>query len=319
MEQLHARGYVITLFNRGATPATLPPNVERLYGDRGRKEDLQRALGSRSFDAVVDTTLYNGAEAQIVRDCFKGRTGHFIFISTGQVYLVREGLKPPFREEDYAGEVMEAPPTTLISDYWTWMFGVQKRMAESLLFMAWRGRDKFPVTSVRAPMINGERDHYGRVLGYQRRMEDGGPILVPEGTGLPLRHVYCEDVAQAVVKLVESGKGKGRAFNIAQEETVSLEEFLGMMAKLLEVRLQLVRIPRKKLEQEGLLPWCSPFSDPWMSELDNTRSKKTLGMKYTPLASYLEKIVRHYQRNPALQAEGYKCRPVELQISGVHS
>lgn len=314
MERLTERGHSVTVFNRGVTAGVLPAGVERLYGDRGLKHDLEKALAGRSFDAVVDTTLYTGAEALTAIDVLKGRTGHFIFIGTGQVYLIRKGVARPFREEDYEGELIAGPPVEHESDHNNWAYGFHKREAEDHLFRAWNEHG-FPVTSLRAPMINSERDHYHRILGYLRRMQDGGPILVPEGKTLPVRHVYGDDVARVVVDLVESGRGKGRAFNLSQDETVSLEEILGMIAEFAGVTLRLLRVPRAKLEELGLLPDCSPFSGLWMSELDNTRSKQELGVRYTPLKEYLQKIVLHYKNNPQLQADGYRTRPIEQQLA----
>jgi nucleoside-diphosphate-sugar epimerase len=311
---LQQRGHTVTVFNRGVTPGALPPGVERLYGDRGKKRELAKAIGSRTFDAVIDTTLYTGAEALTAIEELKDRAGHFIFISTGQVYLIRKGVARPFREEDYDGEVMAAPPAERESDYRNWAYGFHKREAEDHLFRAWHEHG-FPVTSLRAPMINSERDHYHRILGYLRRMQDGGPLLLPDEQALAVRHVYGDDVARAIVALVESGNGKGRAFNLSQDETVSLEQILGMIAELAGVKLRLQRVPRAKLEELGLLPHCSPFSDLWMSELDNRRSKQELGVQYTPLAEHLQKIVRHYKNNPQLQADGYRTRQAEQQLA----
>lgn len=309
-----SRGHTVTVFNRGVTAAELPRDVERLYGDRGIRQELEKALAGRSFDAVVDTTLYTGAEALTAIDALKERTGHFIFIGTGQVYLIRKGAVRPFREEDYEGELIEEPPVANEYDHNNWAYGFHKREAEDHLFRAWREHG-FPVTSLRAPMINGKRDHYHRILGYLRRMQDGGPILIPDGAALPVRHVYGEDVARTIVALVESGRGKGRAFNLSQDETVSLEQALGMIAEIAGTPLRLLRVPRTKLEEMGLLPGCSPFSGLWMSELDNRRSRQELGVQYTPLAEYLQKIVVHYKNNPHLQADGYGTRQVEMRIA----
>lgn len=311
VELLCERGHSVTVFNRGVTPGGLPPNVERIYGDRSRKQDIEKAMGSRGFDAVIDTTLYTGADALTTIEALKQRTGHYIFISTGQVYLIRKNLSRPFREEDYDGDLITPPPPEHESDYRNWLYGINKREAEDHLFQAW-DEDGFPITSLRAPMINGERDHYGRILGYLRRMQDGGPILIPEDAGLPLRHVYCPDVARAAVDLAETGRGKGRTFNLSQDETVSLDEFLMMLAQLVPVKLQVVHVPRARLEELKLLPSCSPFSERWMSGLDNRRSKEELGMIYTPLAKYLESIVQHYRDNPKLMPEGYGRRHDEL-------
>jgi len=309
------RGHSVTLFNRGVTAADLPNEVERLFGDRSNPRDLQNAFRNRTFDAVVDTTLYTGADTRPTIDALEDKAGHYIFISTGQVYLIRTGVERPFREEDYEGELMPAPPEKNVSDYNNWLYGKDKRDAEDLLFQAWK-QSGFPVTALRLPMVNSERDHFGRILGYVRRIEDGGPILIPEGNGLPLRHVYGEDVAQAVVDLIESGQGKGQALNLSQDETVSLEDFLACVAEILSVKLKIVRVPRAKLESAGLLPSCSPFSDPWMSALDNARSKTECGLRYTPLQQYLQTIVLHYKKNSALVPEGYKTRKLELRVAG---
>lgn len=313
VELLRERGHSIVVFNRGITSnANLPADVERLYGDRSRRQELEHTLSSRSFDAVIDTTLYTGAEALDAIEVFRRRTGHYILISTGQVYLVRKNVARPFREEDYEGELITPPPPQRESDYNNWLYGINKREAEDHFFRAWQD-EQFPITSLRAPMIHGERDHFGRILGYLRRMQDGGPILIPEEPGSPLRHVYCPDVARAAVDLAETGRGKGRAYNLSQEETVILEEFLAMLAELVPTKLQIIRVPRDRLDELKLLPACSPFSGLWMSELDNRRSKGELGAIYTPLADYLKSVVDHYKNNPKLMPEGYATRHAELR------
>src|SRR6478752_6261475 len=86
------RGYDVTVFNRGQTRDDLPEEVERLRGDRTKPEELTRVLSGREFDLVIDTTLYTGAEAEAAVDVVAGRVGRYIFLSTGQVYLVRVGV-----------------------------------------------------------------------------------------------------------------------------------------------------------------------------------------------------------------------------------
>ena len=314
VELLCAREHSVTVFNRGITAGELPPEVERLYGDRSNKKDLQAALAGRSFDAVVDTTLYTGVDTLPIIQALKQQTGHYIFISTGQVYLIRKGLTRPFREADYEGELISAPAQKNSSDYENWLYGKDKRDAEDLLFAAWN-QGRFPVTSLRLPMVNSERDHYDRILGYVRRLEDGGPMIVPAGDALSLRHVYGSDVAQAIVDLIESGRGKGHAINLSQDETISLPDFLAMLAETLSVKLKIVPVSRTRLESLQLLPQCSPFSGSWMSALDNARSKSEFGIRYTPLAEYLQTIVQHYKNNPHWVPEGYKSREREVRLA----
>ena len=306
-------GYQVAVFNRGMTAGDLPHEVKRLRGDRGDPAQLRAALGRREFDLVVDTTLYTGPEAQAVVELFAGRVGRYVFISTGQVYLVRLDVQRPFKEEDYPGPVMQEPPASDEFEHQNWLYGHDKRQAEDTFARAWE-KHKFPYTSLRLPMVNSARDHYGRIYGYWLRLRDGGPILVPDGPGLPLRHVYGEDVIQSIVRVTQSDLARGEAYNIGQDETLSLEEFLLLLAEFTGAALNLTPVSRKRLDEAGLVPYCSPFSDPWMSSLDNTRSKAELSMKYTPLREYLHRLVQFFEHNPPQQIAGYEQRARELEL-----
>lgn len=307
-------GHEVAVFNRGVTRDDLPEEVERLRGDRTDPQQLKQVVAGRNFDLVVDTTLYTGPEAEATVDTFAERVGRYVFLSTGQVYLVRLGVERPFKEEDYPGQVMAEPPKSDESTHSNWLYGFDKRAAEDIFAQAWTEK-KFPYTSLRLPMVNSERDHYGRIYGYFLRLQDGGPILIPEGDGLPVRHVYGEDVVQAIVKLAEGDAGKGGAYNIGQDETLTLEQFLTMLAELMHRPLDIVRVPRVELERQGLLPECSPFSGTWMSSLDNARSKAELGIAYTPMREYVKKLVSYYQAVRPREIEGYAQRPKELELA----
>jgi nucleoside-diphosphate-sugar epimerase len=147
------------------------------------------------------------------------------------------------------------------------------------------------------------------------RIKDGGPILVPETPQHPLRHVYADDVVHAITTLINTGKGKGRVYNISQDETVPLPEFLAIVGEIMGYEPpQLIEVKRSLLVANGFLPDCSPFSDRWMSELANERSKDELGMTYTPVRTYLERIIRHYQENPPQRPASYKRRNAERNL-----
>jgi nucleoside-diphosphate-sugar epimerase len=256
-------------------------------------------------------------EAETTVELFAGRAGRYIFLSTGQVYLVRTGVKRPFKEEDYAGPVMEQPPKSNTSDYENWLYGFDKRAAEDVFARAWTER-KFPFTSLRLPMVNSERDHYDRMYGYFLRIQDGGPVLIPEGDGAPVRHVYGGDVVQAIMRVAENDSSKGFAYNIGQDETLTLVEFLELLAQLMHCPLKILRVPREELTRRGLLPHCSPFSGLWMSSLENARSKTELGMEYTPVASYVKNLVDYFLAMPKRKIEGYARRAQELDLANAN-
>ncbi|MGV2437710.1 MAG UNVERIFIED_CONTAM: NAD-dependent epimerase/dehydratase family protein [Anaerolineae bacterium] len=124
---------------------------------------------------LVDLVLYEGHEAEHIVNLLQNHTAHYLFISTGQVYLVRgSSLARPFKEGDYNGEVMPAPPLHS-ADYSEWVYGYEKRQAEDVLAQAWQTQ-QFPYTSLRLPMVNGERDHFHRLYSYILRLQDGEPI-----------------------------------------------------------------------------------------------------------------------------------------------
>jgi nucleoside-diphosphate-sugar epimerase len=252
-------------------------------------------------------------------ELFDGRTGRHVFISSGQVYLVRDGAGRPFREEEYDGPVVDEPSAGS-SDYESWKYGVDKRAAEDVFAEAWTTR-RFPVTTLRLPMVASERDHYGRIQGYLGRIEDGGPILVPDEEGLPLRHVYADDVARLVAGLATARAGIGRAFNISFGESMLLSQYLELLGQATGNQATVFRVPRSVLEREELLPDCSPFSGKWMSELDNARSLTELagaGMAYTAPAVYLPRLVEDYRARWAgkgILSPGYVARGRELRFA----
>ncbi len=301
-------GHQVTLLNRGMSEDDLPPHIARLRADRTNPQQMRRALLAKSFDAVVDFVMYNAREAQIVLETLAQQTDHYLFLSSGQVYLVREDIERPFKESDYAGRLIPAPKNNTYA-YEEWLYGMDKRGAEDT-FSAAAG---FPYTALRLPMVNSERDPMRRLYGYMLRLRDGAPILAPQTPNYPLRHVYGGDVVEAILHLIETGAGKGQAMNLSQDETVSLDEFLQLLARIMGVPApRIVRRKHSELEAAGFLPDCSPFSDRWMSELDNTLSKTQYGIRYTPLATYLEKIVAYYQDNPPPMPVAYKRRNAEI-------
>lgn len=311
--ELLAAGEEVTVLNRGITPDELPPEVRRLRADRSRVSELETALASARFDAVVDTTSYTGDHATVVAELLRDRVERYVFLSTGQVYLVTRDAPRPSREEDYDRPLMAEPPAGT-PDHDGWRYGVEKREAEDALDAAFLERG-FPVVSLRLPMVNGERDHYDRIRNYLARLDDGGPILVPDAPALPLRHVYAGDVVHAI-RLVLDGAGRaGRAYNISQPETLPLEDFVALLARTANRQARVLTLTRAELERRELLPQCSPFSGRWMSALDNARGIRELGMRYTPLAEYLERIVDHHRANGSPSPAGYATRDVELEIA----
>ncbi len=310
---LLSRGDTVTVLHRGLTPFSFPPAVEVLHADRSDPGALRRTLGARTWDLAVDMMLMTGEEAGSIVSILGGRVGRYLALSTGQVYLVRTGLERPFHERDYPGSLMPEPASPLsIADLPDWQYGIRKRQAEDTLFAAYAATG-FPATTLRLPMINSRRDHYQRLRNYIARILDGKPLLLPAGPHLDLRHVFGDDVIAAILRAAAHPTAPGTAWNISQPSSISLSDLLALLARLLSRPLRTETLPREQIVAAGLLRFASPFSDPWMSALDSTRSLHELGLTYTPLEQYLPALVQDALQNP-LTPVGYAQRPQELEL-----
>lgn len=315
--RLLARGDDVTLLNRGLTPDPFHTRVERLRADRDQP-GFTAPLAGRSFDAVVDFGAFRGDHVAPLVEALGDRIGHYVLISTGQVYLVRSGARLPSREEDYVGETIPEPGDP--DDREEWRYGMGKRECEDVLAEAWASR-RFPATSLRLPMVDGEGDHRRRLEAYLWRLLDGGPVIVPDGEGPPVRHVYSGAVAEAVARLLASEETRGRAYNLCQDEMPTLAAFLGELADRLGAPRRTVGVPSEALREAGLPPHVvSPFSVRWMSLLDPSRARVELGFRHPPLASVLDRIVSAFlAHTPEAPPESYGRREEEIALAARYS
>ena len=315
--RLLAGGHRVTILNRGTRPdpfGAFLPRVEGIVADRRSPQALARAVNGRSFDAVVDFAAYEEADVTGAIQAFRGRVGHYFLIGTGQVYLVREGCPRPATERDYFGPLMARPHDPHELDEWS--YGMGKRACEDALHEAWQ-KERFPSTRLRIPMVSGERDYHRRMEGYLFRMLDGGPILLPDGGAPQTRHVYGGEVVRAITAMMGDERTFGEAYNLCQEETPSLAELLGVVAELLGARPRFVSVASSEIEAAGLSPSrVSPFSTRWMSFLDPSKARASLGLQHAPLREYLGRIVASFVANPPAEPPpGYAHRERELQLA----
>jgi nucleoside-diphosphate-sugar epimerase len=312
--RLLAGGHQVTLFNRGRRRDPFGERVERLRGDR-TAPDFARLLARRTFDAAVDFAAFTEADARGAVDALAGRVGHYVLVSTGQVYLVREGCPRPARESDYDGEVMPAPPDGH-PDRAEWEYGMGKRAGEDVLAGAW-ARQRFPSTRLRIPVVYGERDHTRRLEGYLWRLFDGGPLLLPEGGPQPLRHVYAGEVVRFLLAILGRETTLGRAYNLCQQEVPTLAEYLRLLAELMSARARLVPVAREELVRAGLDPVAvSPFSGRWVSLLDPSLARDELGFTHRPLERGLHAVVAGFLAHlPADRPPAYASRARERELA----
>ena len=316
--RLLAAGHRLSLLNRGTLPDPFGDRVERLRADRAGP-DLGRALAGRDYDAAVDFAAYTAEDGRRAAEVLAGRVGHFVMISSGQVYLVREappvravGPSRPASEEEYDGPIAPRPAGGV--DLGEWEYGVGKRACEDALAEAFE-RLRFPATRVRIPMVNGERDHYRRVESYLWRLLDGRPLLLPDAPRT--RHVYGSEVARFLSEILGRPATFGRAFNLAQEETPTLGELIEKLRLLVGSRSEVVPVADDALAAAHLEPSAlSPFSTRWMSFIDPRRARDELGFRHLPLDAYLGRIVASFLAHPPPSPPpGYEHRAREIALA----
>ncbi len=225
-----ARGMDVTVLNRARSELRpLPAEVERLTGDVKDPLSLRAAIGAREFDVVVNFLCYSAADARSAVGTFRGRTGHYLHISTAMVYQ-----KPP-RGMPYRESTERRNPFS--------QYALDKIAAEDELTEAYSS-ESFPVTIVRPshtydevqPPVPGD----WTVID---RLARGDEIVVPgDGTSLwTLTHAL--DFAQGLLGLFANSAALGEAFHITSDDVYTWDEIYELLASALGVGPRIVHVP----------------------------------------------------------------------------
>ncbi|MEP0775654.1 MAG: NAD-dependent epimerase/dehydratase family protein [Acidobacteriota bacterium] len=310
VQRLLMDGHRITLVNRGRTTDPFGTRVNRVLGDRSDPATLQRALAKRDFDAVIDVIAFREEDTRNAVARLKGRIGHFIHISTASVYLIRDRLFPPYREDDFAGRL--APRSEAAGS--SWLYAYHKRQCEEVLQQAWES-DQFPFTSLRLPMVVGPSDYTERSQTYLERLADGGPVVLPDGGLNSWGFVWVHDVAEVIAANLGNANSLGRAYNIAQREIVSLRQFVDTAAAAMGKRPVVVSVPSEWLQRLHLGTTFSPYSHEHDIVLDIAAARRDLLFEPTPFPRWCEQLVSAFMTGfSGSPSKLYSTRPLELRL-----
>ena len=217
-ERAVAVGHRLTLLNRGSeTLRHAPKGAEVLKADIRDAASVRAALGSRTFDVVVDFVAFTADHVAADIELFAGRTGQYVFISSASAYQ-----KPPARLP-----ILESTP--LRNPFW--QYSRDKIACEDLLVRAYR-EDGFPVTIIR-PSHTYDRTMIALTGGWTdiARMRAGKPVVVHgDGTSLwTLTH--SSDFAKALVGLLGLPQAVGDSFTITSDEYLPWNEIYEIFAQ----------------------------------------------------------------------------------------
>jgi nucleoside-diphosphate-sugar epimerase len=224
------QGIELFVLNRGSSRLRpLPEQATVLRGDVRDPASVRRALGDRSFDAVVDWVAFTPEHVRSDIDLFRGRTTQYVFISSASAYQT-----PPARQP-----VLESTP--LRNPFWAYSRG--KIACEEVLAAAYRD-EGFPATIVRPSHTYDKTlvpfDGGWTALG---RMRQGKPVVVHgDGTSLwTLTH--HRDFAQGFVPLLGHPRTVGEAFHITSDDVLTWNQIAETLAAAAGVTARIVHVP----------------------------------------------------------------------------
>ncbi|MET9324208.1 NAD-dependent epimerase/dehydratase family protein [Streptomyces sp. NPDC003038] len=202
VKRLHAAGHQVTVINRGS--AQPPAGVEHLVIDRNDEAALTAALGSRTFDVVVDQVCYTPVQAAIAARAFAGRSRRYVMTSTIEVYDPATAALPAVPAGTPVPEDIVDPATWLVAMDLPWRddayleahYAEGKRQAEAVFT-----RDgAFAFASVRSAHVlgGGAQEFTGRLAHYAERIARGEEITV-HAQALPTVFIHYEELADLLL------------------------------------------------------------------------------------------------------------------------
>ena len=229
------RGIELYHLNRGQRERNLP-GVHSLVADVREIDQVRAAVGSMTFDVVVNFIAYSVADVELDLSVFAGKTGQYVFISTASVYQ-----KPP-------AHYLITESTPLENPYWE--YSRKKIAAEERLMLAHREQG-FPVSIVRPsltydaviPLPFGAWGDYTII----RRMKEGLPVIV-HGDGTSLWTItHADDFAKGLLGLLGLPKAIGETFHITSDEVLTWNQIFEATAAAVGVKPNIVHIASEAL------------------------------------------------------------------------
>ncbi len=286
VERLLRRGDAVTIFHTGAHERDFSGDVEHLHGDPREAADLSRLLSSRSFDLAVSTS---GRIRHIV-PALRGRVGKLVSIS-GLPYYKNSHIKPgeigiplPIRESDPA----EHDPLNTHGNYVV-------RGEETVMDAHRRG--DFDATILRYTMVYGKYTYVPFEWFLVRRILDGRRVMALEADGLMVpQRGYAENLAEAVLLSLDLPASSGQAYNVGDEQCLSLRALAALIAEALDHDWELVEVPLR------LSPCRNPFAMRQNTLFDLSKIRRDLGYRdVVPAREATMAFVRWLRDNPILR------------------
>lgn len=279
VQRLHAAGHRVTVINRGSTPP--PHGVEHLVADRDDEAAFTAAIGSRTFDVVIDQVCYTPVQAAIAARAFHGRTRRVVMTSTIEVYDPATAALPTVPHGTAVPEGIVDPAAWLVRMDLPWHddayleahYAEGKRQAEAVF-----ARDGgFDFASVRSAHVlgGGAQEFTGRLAHYVEHIARDEEIAV-YAEALPTVFIHYEELADLL--LWAATADFTGPVNACSDGLLDVRDLASTIAA------QTRREPVFRIVEAGEA--ASPFSFDRHYAMSNARAKE-LGFRFARTADWL--------------------------------
>ena len=236
VEELAAAGHKLLLVHRGTTEPEGLPEAQHLHTDRDHLTAHSKELAAFEPDAFLDCRALTRADAETALAALPPDI-RLVVISSMDVYrafgAVNEGREtdPVPIDEQSPVRSNRYPYRGLVPD----RHDYDKLDVEDVYLP--RG-----ATSLRLPMVYGERDYQRREEFILRRVR-AKRVRIPFGAGTWLAcRGYVRDLARGIRLTLESDAAVGEPMNLCEEKTYSLRLWAEMILEAAGAKAELVRV-----------------------------------------------------------------------------
>lgn len=280
VQRLAEAGHEVTVINRGSTRP--PAGVEHLVADRDDEAALTAALGTRTFDVVVDQVCYTPVQAAVAARVFRDRTRRYVMTSTIEVYDPATADLPAVPAGTPVTEDLVDPAVWRVRLDLPWQdaayqdahYAEGKRQAEAVLTRA-GGFGFVPVRSAHV-LGGGTQEFTGRLAHYAELVSRGGTVDV-YAAERPTVFIHHEEMADLLLWASTASDFTGPV-NACSDGLLDVRELSGLIAS------RTGREPVYRTVAAGEA--AGPFSFDRHYAMSNTRAKE-LGFTFSRTADWL--------------------------------
>jgi nucleoside-diphosphate-sugar epimerase len=266
------RGEDVTLFNRGISTLPLDPRAKVIHGDRTDYPAFENQMHAAGlFDVVMDMVGYAPEDGPSVVRAFGGRTGHFIFCSTVDVYR-KPALRYPYTEgEPYGG----------LNDYSRNKVILEKTLREA------ESRGELILTIIRPAYTYGESRGPVHPAGgstmFLDRIMKGKPVIIHGDGSSFWAACHRDDVARTFVAAAGQPRTFGRSYHVTGEEWMTWDIYTQRIAEAVGAPdPRIVHIPSDVLMKVNPQRYAIVGENFQFNNIfDNTSAKMDLDFRYT--------------------------------------